>query len=560
MDTILARLDNATLKVPSARTDTIPLHMVDTTINPNDPPLLNIPVPLPPVRKESNSEDDEYLKHLEIERNNNLGQILYDNDGVNKSININKINWTRNKNSLYLLNIENSYKLVSTSSRETFKEGEGEGENAELTFFGKIYEEAGFLVDSELILEGLYDSSIMDIFPDFFTIDMYKNVFSDNKEEVKDDVIKYIKKDIVDILGYKNKYETLINKYKISKKDNEIEYDDHGILNAFRDEVKENERNPTKILSTHNNMVPFYDKKPPNPFKNLDLRTLPAESQHVDICQVEQLNSKPLSEKYIETKSPPIHLNPLGESSRNTDCRTETPENEPNSLDRQYKYGFTQTGPPSSNINPQPSNIESQYTTYPYSILSPYVVIGGSSYCAPISGMVKKISYKILWNKEFDFSVVISSDYWGFNDDSKIIEYGFDIYKTYNDVLETSILITKEINGFHLNRTYFERFKLSIEVLDKLISKKMNTESEIESKSVKFVKFIEKNFIISDDKNEAVKASELQKMINKNNIFLGDISYNKMSSILYNMKLKKKRMSDGIYYYGLKRKKGFVPL
>lgn len=107
--------------------------------------------------------------------------------------------------------------------------------------------------------------------------------------------------------------------------------------------------------------------------------------------------------------------------------------------------------------------------------------------------------------------------------------------------------------------------KIEIDNINKLVDKTNYISlfnKVINGKNYKenIVKYINENYVITNDDKDRKKISDLQEEINKNiRLFDNDrnnlISYIKtnLSEILKDLGLNKKRYSDGIYWYGLNK-------
>jgi len=127
----------------------------------------------------------------------------------------------------------------------------------------------------------------------------------------------------------------------------------------------------------------------------------------------------------------------------------------------------------------------------------------------------------------------------------------FELVKTYNK------LDKKELNNF---KNYFHKRDFeSLEVISKKINSfeslfDINNEKKIDNINIEIEGFIRERYQIDNDKKNIMKATIiLDTIISELQYFKEDkLKLSKIiSSILLNMGLKKKRMADGIYYYGI---------
>jgi hypothetical protein len=101
-------------------------------------------------------------------------------------------------------------------------------------------------------------------------------------------------------------------------------------------------------------------------------------------------------------------------------------------------------------------------------------------------------------------------------------------------------------------------FKKRIDLITNLYNQyKNDMKTKTEFENIK--DFITNSYDINDNINYKIKASDILTIIenyysetNNTNFIQGDISFrNKLSKYLTDLGLKKKRLSDGIYYFGL---------
>ena len=153
--------------------------------------------------------------------------------------------------------------------------------------------------------------------------------------------------------------------------------------------------------------------------------------------------------------------------------------------------------------------------------------------------------YHILWNKYAEFSSVVKTG-------KKIIEenpeYGFYVYKTIS-------LPSKDSSKLHEMIMELDSEKIEKEIMDTRIEiiEKMKSIEKLDSTKSAVFEYIRHNYNISNDPEKKMKASIL---LGKINMTLDNkkITFNKLSNYLSDMGLQKKRLSDGMHYYGLELK------
>jgi hypothetical protein len=136
--------------------------------------------------------------------------------------------------------------------------------------------------------------------------------------------------------------------------------------------------------------------------------------------------------------------------------------------------------------------------------------------------------------------------------------YGFNI-EFKKEIFENNNIKNNNIFDM-INNKYYEN-------LDELNACVLNTKNlfenniEIYNEEEKVTKIIKNIYKITDNINDKIKASELFEKIYNELIYFQNIKIknkitfrNRFSKYLINMKLKKKRFSDGFYYYGLIQK------
>jgi arginine repressor len=150
-----------------------------------------------------------------------------------------------------------------------------------------------------------------------------------------------------------------------------------------------------------------------------------------------------------------------------------------------------------------------------------------------------KNKFFVTYNTIFEFCVVMD------------FETYTEGYKYYNikrlgflpieevELLENSEEITK-LNGQHFSKTVFD-------IRMKFVKDISNTKEENESATL--ANIIKSNYYITESEKNRIKAVEIMKSIK--NLNGKSISFNTLSKILLSMGLKRKRFSDGNYYYGL---------
>ena len=121
-------------------------------------------------------------------------------------------------------------------------------------------------------------------------------------------------------------------------------------------------------------------------------------------------------------------------------------------------------------------------------------------------------------------------------------EYGFTLYKTIS------------VSSPHIKDLIMEldSEEITTDILDaklEIISKTMSIDNLDSVKSQVF-DYIRHNYIISQDPAKKLKASVLLKAVN-GVLDNKKTSHNKLSTYLKELGLQRKRLSDGMYYYGL---------
>jgi len=163
----------------------------------------------------------------------------------------------------------------------------------------------------------------------------------------------------------------------------------------------------------------------------------------------------------------------------------------------------------------------------------------------------------ILYSFSQNMGIVIT------NDDIKYVEYLIKNFKDFELVKEYNKLDQKEldniINYFH--KRDFETNEIMIKKINSFESLfDINIDKTKDSITNEIEAYIRENYKIDIDPKNIIKANEiLGKIILELQYFDKDrIKLSKdLSNILLHMGLKKKRMSDGIYYYGIVPKQSY---
>lgn len=169
--------------------------------------------------------------------------------------------------------------------------------------------------------------------------------------------------------------------------------------------------------------------------------------------------------------------------------------------------------------------------------------------------------YIIIFNSKGLFSFVIKNPN---KDEEKILDkeiFGFKKSISFNNLKEDEhfsfILMIKQLfdNKFYSDEKEVE---IQLEILKSLFDK-INTDRKEKDEKEFVNNFITKNFTITINQNERMKANELFNQIeNEANLigfkFENKSFRNKLSKYLLDLGLKKKRYSDGFYYFGLRSK------
>jgi len=168
-------------------------------------------------------------------------------------------------------------------------------------------------------------------------------------------------------------------------------------------------------------------------------------------------------------------------------------------------------------------------------------------------------NFYLMYNKIFQLGIILNE-----NEYNKIKEYnelGFNLIKIFNfekkniNIIKMfDIYFNKYFNNINEINSSIKTFENTIKLLNK---NKNNKKEDILKKKV--LNYIKKNYKITDNTNEKIKASELCKILEKNiniNIEIKNsiIFRNKLYKYLVELGIKKKRFSSGIYYYGLTKK------
>jgi hypothetical protein len=163
---------------------------------------------------------------------------------------------------------------------------------------------------------------------------------------------------------------------------------------------------------------------------------------------------------------------------------------------------------------------------------------------APVAKQTVYDELHILWNKTFEFVSVVEGSLGIVNDNP---EYGFTHYKTISVPN-----ISPQIRDLVME---LDSEEITIEILDaklEIISKTMSIDN-LDSVKTQIFDYIRHNYTISDDPSKKLKASVLLKAVN-GVMDNKKTSHNKLSTYLKELGLQRKRLSDGMYYYGLDNK------
>lgn len=109
--------------------------------------------------------------------------------------------------------------------------------------------------------------------------------------------------------------------------------------------------------------------------------------------------------------------------------------------------------------------------------------------------------------------------------------------------------VIKDIEELNYQRMNKNQLKIKIDCIDQLIKSEESLEDDD-----KLFGCIKNKYKITNDKNDCIKASELLEFINGNLLSSKKINYNTMATYLHKIGLNKKRLNNGIYYYGLLEK------
>jgi hypothetical protein len=187
--------------------------------------------------------------------------------------------------------------------------------------------------------------------------------------------------------------------------------------------------------------------------------------------------------------------------------------------------------------------LNASYIYNDYTDLYRFTENSDTTSCYIIYNSIYKFSYvlKNVQKTDIDFIVKEFSDY--------------ELVKHYDNLSHDHI---EQLEKFILCKEFDTKDILikKIDALDNLFN--ISSQQVVSKTNMSFViGYIKENYIIDDNKKNIVKSSSITEDIEKNlKLVIDDlVKFRKdLSKILLELGLKKKRLSDGIYYYGITKK------